>query len=66
MSAHIQSVWAGLTSWLVGLTILLGAYSDTILKVLGFVLVVARLAQEIPKLIDMYKNYKNKRRFEDE
>lgn len=66
MSAHIQSMWAGLTSWLVGLTILLGAYSDTILKILGFVLVVARLAQEIPKLIDMYKHYKNKRRFEDE
>lgn len=66
MSAHIQSVWAGLTSWLVGLTVLLGAYSDTILKILGFVLVVARLAQEIPKLIDMYNKRKRKRRLEDD
>lgn len=66
MQAHIQAVWAGLTSWVVGLMMLLGTYSDSIIKVLGFVLVAARLAQEIPKVYEMYIKRKSKRRLDDD
>ena len=66
MTTHIHAMWAALTSWVVGLMMLLGTYSDGIIKVLGFVLVVARLAQELPKLIEIYNKRKHKRRLEDE
>lgn len=59
---HTVSLVVGaLTSWIVGLLILFGEYSDHITKGLALVLIVARLAQELPKLVRMYTNWKRKR-----
>lgn len=66
MTVHIQAMWAAITSWVVGLMMLLGTYSDGIIKFLGFVLVAARLAQEVPKVYSMIIKWVDKRRSNDE
>ena len=54
----IQSFAAGITSWAVGLLAIFGTYSDNILQILGFILVIARLLQEVPKAYRTVKRWR--------
>lgn len=52
-----QEYMAALTTWVVALLALLGAYKEDIMFWLGFTLVVARLVQEMPKAIRQVKKW---------
>lgn len=52
-----QEYMAALTTWVVALLALLGAYKENIMFWLGFTLVVARLVQELPKAIKTVKGW---------
>ena len=54
-----QEYMAALTTWVVALLALLGAYKEHLMFWLGFVLVVARLIQEMPKAIKTIKGWLN-------
>lgn len=52
-----NSIWAGITSWMVAFLALFGDYRNEVMYVLGLVLVIARLCQEIPKAIKAIKEW---------
>lgn len=52
-----QEYAAAFTTWAVALLALLGAYKENIMFWLGFVLVVARLVQEMPKAVKTVKGW---------
>ena len=52
-----QEYMAALTTWVVALLALMGAYKEDIMFWLGFTLVVARLVQEMPKAIRQVKKW---------
>lgn len=52
-----QEYMAALTTWVVALLALMGAYKESIMFWLGFILVVARLVQELPKAVKQIKRW---------
>lgn len=52
-----QEYMAALTTWVVALLALVGAYKEDIMFWLGFTLVVARLVQELPKAFKKIKSW---------
>lgn len=57
MSNDVQAAAAAITSWAVALLALMGTYQNEIMFWLGFLLVLARLAQEIPKAIKSIRGW---------
>lgn len=53
----LTNVWAGLTSWAVAMLALFGDYRNEVMYVLGLILVLARLAQELPKAYKSIKEW---------
>jgi hypothetical protein len=53
----INNMLAAATSWFVAFIAILGEHRDNMMYVLGLLLVLARLAQEIPKAIKSVKEW---------
>jgi len=53
----LNALMAGLTSWIVASFALFGHWRSDVMYVLGLILVIARLCQEVPKAIKAIKEW---------
>lgn len=56
----MQNVWAAITSYTAAALALAGAYQHEIMFVLGLILMIARLSQELPKAVEIWKKWFSK------
>ncbi len=53
----MQNVWAAVTSYAAAALAIAGAYQSEIMFILGLILMLARLSQELPKAIEIWKKW---------
>jgi hypothetical protein len=53
----MQNTWAAVTSWAVAALALMDAYQGSIMFFLGLILMIARLSQELPKALEIWKKW---------
>jgi hypothetical protein len=53
----MQHTWAAVTSWCAATLAMLDAYQGGIMFCLGLILMIARLSQELPKAVAIWKRW---------
>lgn len=62
MNSYLQSITAGIATYLAALMALVGTYGGHVVQFLGFVLLMSRLVVEVPKAVEAVRSwYSNKK-----